>query len=112
MEYQKIINLLENTPNQPTHNLNSQIKFKTWTLRSLLCDYSDAYILVSGSITITGVGADYAAERLDERNKGIIFKNCAPSTDCISEISNTQIDNRKYIDIVMLMYNLIECINN
>ena len=47
-------------------------------LRSSLCDYSDAYILGSGTITITGAGADDAAEQLDERNKGVIFKNCAP----------------------------------
>ena len=72
-------------------------------LRSSLCDYSDAYILVSGTITITGAGADDAAKRLDERNKGVIFKNCAPFTDCISEINNTQIDNAKYIDVEMPM---------
>ena len=45
--------------------------------------------------------------QLDERNKGVIFKNCAPFTDCISEINNTQIDNAKYIVVVMLMYNII-----
>ena len=71
MEYQKIINLLENTTNQATkfrtknwieinddsrgtYNTNIQIKFKTSMLRTSLCDYSDAYILVSGTITITG----------------------------------------------------------
>ena len=76
--------------------------------RSRLCDYSDAYILVSETITITGVGVDDAAKQLDGRNKGVIFKNCGPFTDCISEINNTQIDNAKYIDVVMFMYNLIE----
>ena len=81
-------------------------------LKSSLCDYSDAYILVSGTITITGAGADDAAKRLDERNKGVIFKNCAPFTDWISEINNTQIDNAKYIDIVMPMYNSIEYSHN
>ena len=45
-------------------------------LRSSLCDYSDAYIFVSGTITITGAGVDDAAKRLDERNKGVIFKLC------------------------------------
>ena len=64
---------------------NSQIKFKMSLLKSSLCDYSNAYILLSGTITITGAGADDAAKRLDERNKGVIFKNCAPFTDCISE---------------------------
>ena len=58
-------------------------------LRSSLCDYSDAYILVSGTVTITGAGADDAAKRLDERNKGVIFKNCAPFTESISEINSS-----------------------
>ena len=56
------------------------------------CDYSNAYILVSRTTTITGAGNDDAVRRLDERNKGVIFKNCVPFTDCISEINNTQID--------------------
>ena len=81
-------------------------------LRSSVCDYSDANILVNGTITITGAGPDDAARQLDERNKGVIFKNCAPFTDCISEINNTQIDNAKYIDVVMPMYNLIEYSDN
>ena len=58
-------------------------------LRSSLCDYSDAYILLSGTITITGAGNDDAARWSNERNKRIIFKNCAPFTDLISEINNT-----------------------
>ena len=77
-------------------------------LRSNLCDYADAYILVKGTITITGAGDDDAAKRLDERNKGVIFKNCAPFTKCISRINNKDIDNAQDIDIVMPMYNLIE----
>ena len=59
-------------------------------------------------MTITGAGADNAAKRLDERNKGVIFKNCAPFTDCISEINNNKTDNAKCLDVVMPMYNLIE----
>ena len=74
-------------------------------LRSNLCDYADAYILAKGTITITD---DDAAKRLDERNKGVIFKNCAPFTKCISRINNTDIDNTQDIDIVMPMNNLIE----
>ena len=77
-------------------------------LRSSLCDYSDTYILKSGTITITGAVADDAAKQLDERNKRVVFKNCAPFTDCISEINNTQLDNAKYIGVVMPMYNLSE----
>ena len=73
-------------------------------LRSSLCDYSDVYILVSGTITITRAEVYDRAKRLDKRNKGVTFKNSAPFTDCIlSEINNTQIDNSKYIDVLMLV---------
>ena len=101
-----------NDDSRGTCNTNSQIKFKTSMLRTSLCDYSDGYILVSGTIIITGEGNDDAARRLDERNKGVIFKNCAPFTDCISEINNTQIDTAKDIDVVMPMYHLIEYSDN
>ena len=130
MEYQKIANLLDdNKSNQPskfrtknwveindesrgTHNVNSQITFKTTMLKSSLCDYSDACILVKGTIIITGAGDDAAARQADERDKGVVYKNCAPFTNCISEINNTQVDNAKDIDIVMPMYNLIEYSDN
>ena len=65
-------------------------------LRSDLCDYADAYILVKGTITITGAGDDDVAKKLDERNKGVISKNCAPFTKRISRISNTDIDTAWY----------------
>ena len=55
-------------------------------LRSNLCDHADPYILVKGTITITGAGEDDAAKRLDERNKVVIFKHCAPFSKCISRI--------------------------
>ena len=78
MEYQKIINLLDNTPNQLSkfrtknwieindqsrgvYNTNSDIRFKTTMLKSSLCYHSDTYILVKGTITITGVEDDAAA---------------------------------------------------
>ena len=129
MEYQKIANLIDVTSNEPskfrtknwveindesrgTYNVGSQIKFKTTMLKSSLCDYSDAYILVNGKITIAGAGNDAAARQTDERDKGLVFKNCAPFINCISEINNTQIDNAKGIDIVMPMYNLIEYSDN
>ena len=129
MENQKIANLLGNASNQPFtfrrknwvetnddsrggYTTRSDIKFKTTMLKSSLCDYADAYILVKGTITITGAGDDAAARRADERNKSLIFKNCASFTKCISKISNTEIDNAQDIDIVMPMYNLIEYSNN
>ena len=81
-------------------------------LRSNLCDYADSYILVKGTITITGEGDNATARQADERNKGVTFKNCAPFTKCISRINNTDIDNAHDIDIVMPMYNLIEYSDN
>ena len=92
------------------HNTNSQIKFKTLMLKSILCDYSDAYILVKGNITYNNTAA--AGTAANNTNKKVIYKNCAPFTNCISEINNTQIDNAKYIDILMPMYNLIEYNDN
>ena len=127
MEYQKIVNLIDDTPNQPSkfrtrnwveindesrgaYNVNSQIKFKTAMLKSSLCDYSDACILVKGTISVNNTAADGAAA--NNTNKKVIFENCTPFTNCISEINNTQVDNAKEIDIVMPMYNLIEYSDN
>ena len=128
MEYQKIENLLDTESNQPykfqTKNwvetndesrgtyTSNDIKFKTTNLRSNLCDYVDAYILVKGTVTITGVENHVAAKRLDERTKGAIFKNCAPFTKCIGRINNADIDNAQDTDTVMPMYNLIEYSDN
>ena len=122
MEYQKIANLIDNTSNQPSkfrtrnwveindesrgaYNVNSQIKFKTTMLKSSLCDYSDAYILVKGTISVNNTAAADANANI---YKKATFKNCALFTNCISEINNTQIDNAKDIDIVMPMHNVIE----
>ena len=126
MEYQKIANLLDSASNKPskfrtknwveindesrgTCSVNRQINFKTSKLRSSLCDYSDAYILVKGNISVNNTAAAGAAA--NNINKKVIFKNCAPFTDCISKINNTQVDNAKDIDIAMPMYNLVEHIN-
>ena len=70
-------------------------------IRSSLCDYSDAYILVKGNKTVNNTAG--AGNPAGNTNKKVIFKNCAPFTNCISKINNTQIDNAEYIDIVMLM---------
>ena len=79
-------------------------------LKSSLCDYSDAYVLVEGTISVNNTAAaDAAANNI---NKKVIFKNCAPFTNCISKINNTQIDNAKDINIIMPMYNLIEYSDN
>ena len=73
-------------------------------LKSSLCDYSDAYILVKGTITVNNTAV--ADSDSNNTNKKVIFKNCAPFINCISEINNTQVDNAKDIDIVMHMHNL------
>ena len=91
MEYQKIVNLSESTPNQTS---------KFTTKRSSFYDYSDAYVLVSATITVSNRAASSANIRKN------IIKNCTPFTNCVSEINNTKIDNAKDIDIVMRMYNL------
>ena len=75
-----------------------------------LCDYSDAYILVKGNVTVNNTAAEGAAA--NNTNKKVIFTNCVPFTYCINKINNTQVDNSGYIDIVMLMYNLIENSDN
>ena len=75
-------------------------------LRSSLCDYSDAYILVKGNISVNNTAA--AGTAANNTNKKVIFKNCSPFTNCIGKINNTQMNNAEYIDIVMPMHNLIE----
>ena len=122
MEYQKIANSLDNASNQPSkfrtrnwveindesrgkYPVDRQINFKTSMLRSRFCDYSDAYILVKGNISVNDTAAEGAAA--NNTNKKVIFKNCAPFTNCISKINYTEIDNAKDNDVVMPMYNLI-----
>ena len=84
---------------------NKQIRCKTPMLRSSLCDYSDAYILVKRNVSINNTGTAAAPQN---RNKKVIFRNCAPFTNCIAKINNTQIDNAEYIDIVMPMYKQVK----
>ena len=79
-------------------------------LKSSLCDYSDAYIFVKGTITVNDTAT--ADADANSTNKKVIFKNCAPFTICISEINNTLVDSANDLDIVMPMYNLIEYSDN
>ena len=125
MKYQKIANLLDSASNKPSkfktrnwveinddirdaYSPNKQIEFITTMLRFCLCDYSDAYLLVKENISVNNT----AAATTNNTNKKVIFNNCAPFTNCISKITNTQIDNAKYIDIVITMYKLIEYSDN
>ena len=102
----------KNDESRGTYDAGSDIKFKNTILKSNLCEYTDAYILVKGTITITDAGDNDAVKRLDERNKSVIFKNCAPFTKWISRINGIEVDNTEDIDIVMPIYNMIEYSNN
>ena len=70
-------------------------------LRSDLCDYSDAYIVVKERISVRGNNAN------NQENKKLTFKNNAPFRSCISKINNTFIDNTDDLDVVILMYNFV-----
>ena len=75
-------------------------------IRLNLCDYTDSYILVKGTIPVPNTTVAGAA--VNNRNKEVIFKNCGPFTDCITEIYNTQIDDAQKSDVVMPIYNSVE----
>ena len=87
-------------------SVKKNVRFKTSILRSDLCDYSDAYIVVKGRISVTG------NNNVNKRNKKLNFKNNALFTSCISKIDNTFVDNAEDFDIVMMMYNLLEYSDN
>ena len=127
MEYQNIKNLLDNTSNQPskfktknlvgindesrgTYSEDNQNRFKISMLRSGLCDYSDAYILVKGTITVANTAAQ--GEPNDATNKNVISKNCASFTKCTSRINNMQVHDAHDVDVVRPLYHLIEYSDN
>ena len=84
------------------YSKDEEIKFLTRSIESSLCDYSDAYILVTGNITVTGGDA----------NTKVAFKNCSPFKECRTEINETFVDETEHINIAMPMYNLIEYSDN
>ena len=123
METQKVVNLLGEADNESSefatrkwYVINDQnktdygegnencatIKFETQVIKSNLCDYSDAYILVTGNITATGGDA----------NTRVAFKNCAPFTKFIIHINDEHVNNADNLDIIMPMYNLTEYSDN
>ena len=132
MEYDKINNLLLSEDNESeklskfvtreyvkvnslsnAYNKNKSIRFKTPMLRSNLCDYSDAYILVKGTITVTAPGANNNANNIsDKRNRPLILKNDAPFVSCITRINGELIEDADDLDIVMSVYNLLEYSKN
>ena len=135
MEYDKINNLLLSEDNENemseqlskfvtreyvrvnslsnTYNKNKSIRFKTPMLRSNLCDYSDAYISVKGTITVTAPGANNNANNIrDKRNRPLILKNNASFVSCIIRINGELIEDADDLDIVIPMYNLLEYSKN
>ena len=119
METRKIVNILNGSDNDNSrfatkkwyiidsesngkYSKNDEIKFLTRSTESSHCDYSDAYILVTGNITST---PNNAATQ-------VIFKNCAPFKNCRTEINETFVDEADFINITMPMYNLIEYSDN
>ena len=144
MEFQKIVNFLGTTSDdkdlpkfvtkkwvevydqsQENYDVNKEIRIKTSMLRSDLCDFSDAYIVVKGNITVTK--KTFTADDIDAPNntaanvtatntandnafgeKKLVFKNNAPFINCISKINGIKIDNAEDLDVVMSMYNLLE----
>ena len=124
MEFQKITNFLDITSDnkdlpkfatkkwievydqsERNYDVNKEIRIKTSMLRSDLCDFSDAYIVVKGDITVTNPNNA-------KRNKAVAFKNNAPFINCISKINGAKIDNAEDLDVVMPMYNLLEYSKN
>ena len=106
-EYIKVNSLLN------MYNENKSIRFKTPMLRSNLCDYSDAYILVKGTITVTAPGVNNNANNIrDKRNRPVTLKNDAPFVSCITRINGELIEDADDLDIVMPMYNLLEYSKN
>ena len=116
IEYQKILNLLNeandskfvtrkwnivNDLSNGNYNLGNEITYNTEVLKSNLCDYNDAYILVRGDIYFIGHHATQVA-----------FENCAPVTKRIKKLDGTTTDDAEELDLVMPMCNLIECSSN
>ena len=135
METQKIVNLLNGSDNENSkfatkkwyvidseskgnYSHENPIKFLTSSLESNLCDYSDAYILVTGNITVTrtiaaaaGGGNPQRKQPLDAATQ-VVFKNCAPFEKCSTEIDGTLVEEANFVNITMPMYNLIEYSDN
>ena len=127
METQKIVNLLNGSGNDDSrfatkkwyiidsesngnYSQNDEIKFLTRSIESSLCDYSDAYILVTGNVTVTRTIAGNPVQRKKPLNAAtqVVFKVFAPFEKCSTEIDGTLIDEANFINTTMPMYNLIE----
>ena len=99
----------ESNGNYSHHN---PIKFLTKSIESSLCDYSDAYILVTGNIAVKKRNNDNTNNIDITQATQVAFKNCAPFKKCRTEINETFIDEADFINITMPMYNLIKYSDN
>ena len=93
-----IINDQNNRQNGKGNENDSTIKFETKVIKPNLCDYSDAYILMTGDIRVA--------------NTNVAFKNCAPFTRCVTHLNDQLVETVENLDIIMPMYNLIEFSDN
>ena len=129
METQKIVTLLNGSENENSkfatkkwyvidseskgnYSHHDPIKFLTKSIESSLCDYSDAYILVTGNIAVKRRNAADNADIALGAITQVAFKNCAPFEKCSTEIDGTLVDEANFINITMPMYNLIEYSDN
>ena len=97
-----IVNDLNNGQYGRKNENDSTTKLKTKVIKPNLCDYSDAYILVTGDLKVADVAA----------NTNVAFKNCAPFTRCVTHINDEHVETAENVDIIMPMYNLIEYSDN
>ena len=123
METQRIVNLLNDSDNESSkfgtrkwYIINDQnngqyrrgnengstIKLEAKVIKPNFCDYSDACILVTGDVKVTNIGVD----------TNVAFKNCAPFARCVTHINDEHVETAENLDIVMRIYNLIECSDN
>ena len=123
METQKIPNLLNDSDNESSkfatrkwyiindqnnrqyskgNENDSTIKFETKVMKKFLCDYSDAYILITGNIKVADVGAD----------TNVAVKNCVTFTNCVTHVNDEHVKTAENLDIILPMYNLIEYSDN
>ena len=124
MEFQRNINLFDITSDdkdlpkyvtkkwievydqsEKNYSIDKEIRIKTPMLRSDLCDFSNAYIVVKGDIIVT-------SPNNAKRNKSVTFKNNAPFINCITKINGIKIDNAEDLDVVMPMCNLLQYSKN
>ena len=129
METQKIVNLLNGSDNENStfatkkwyvidseskgkYSHHDPIKFLTKSIQSSLCDYSDAYILLTGNIAVKRRNAANTADIALGAITQVTFKNCAPFENCRTEIDGTFVDKADFINIAIPMYNLIEYSDN